>query len=70
MVLNTKSAKSRVKSMPISNLVALLGLMKSVVGARLTGTYKRNPFFAATGAPVADPRALTKVERERVTNAA
>lgn len=69
MVLNTKSAKGCVKSMPISNLVAMVGLMKSVVGARLNGTYKRNPFFAESGAPLSDPRVLTKVERERVTNA-
>jgi hypothetical protein len=71
MVLNTKSAKGRVKSTPMSNLVAMLGLMKSVVGARLNGTYTRNPFFVSeSGAPVAHPRVLSKAERERVTNAA
>jgi hypothetical protein len=71
IVLNTKSAKGHVNSMPINNLVAMLGLMKSVIGARLNGTYKHNPFFdAESGAPVAHPRVLTKVERERVTNAA
>lgn len=58
------------ESTPLGNLVALLGIMKSVIGARLSGTYKCNPFFGAeTGAPVASPRVLTKVERERVTNA-
>jgi len=71
MVLNTKSARGRVKSTPASNLVALLGVMKSVIGARLSGAYRPNPFFATeTGAPVARPRELTKAERERVTNAA
>ncbi len=45
MVLNTKSAKGRVKSTPVSNFLAMLGLMKSVIGTRLNGTYKRNPFF-------------------------
>src|SRR6202795_1215033 len=33
MVLNTKSARGRVESTPVSNLVAMLGLMKSVIGA-------------------------------------
>jgi hypothetical protein len=71
MVLNTKYARGRVKSMPVGNVLAMLGLMKSVIGARLSGSYKRNPFFGAgTGTPVAPPRELTKAERERVTNAA
>jgi len=71
MVINTKSARGRVKSTPVSNLMGMLGLMKSVIGARLSGTYKRNPFFGTeTGTPVARPRELTKAERERVTNAA
>ena len=69
-VLNTKSARGSVKSTPVSNLVALLGIMRSVIGARLSGAYKRNPFFETeTGMPVARPRELTKAEREQVTNA-
>ena len=71
MVLNTKSARGGVKSTPVSNLVALLVIMKSVIGGRLNGAYKRNPFFGTeTGMPVARPRELTKAEREQVTNAA
>ena len=69
MVINTKLARGRVKSTPVRNLVAMLGLMKSVIGTRLSGTYKRNPFFEpATGAPIARPRELSKSERERITN--
>ena len=45
MVLNTKCARGRVKSTPVSNLVGMLGVMKSVIGTRLSGAYKRNPFF-------------------------
>jgi hypothetical protein len=71
MVVNTKSARGRVKSTAVSNLLGMLGLMKSVIGARLAGTYKVNPFFRAeTGTPLALPRELTKAERERFTNAA
>jgi hypothetical protein len=71
MVLNTKSARGHVNSTPVSNLLALLGLMRSVIGTRLSGSYKRNPFFGTgTGIPVARPRELTKTERERITHAA
>jgi hypothetical protein len=71
MVLNTKSARGRVTSTPARNLVAMLGVMKSVIGSRLSGAYKRNPFFeTAMGAPIARPRVLTKAEREAVTHAA
>jgi hypothetical protein len=69
MILNTKYARVQIKSTPFGNLAAMLGLMTSVIGARLSGTYKRNPFFGAeAGTPVARPRVLTKAEREEVTN--
>jgi hypothetical protein len=71
MVVNTKSAWGRVKATPVSSLVAMLGLMKSVIGSRLSGTYKRNPFFGTEmGTPVTRPRELSKREREQLTNAA
>lgn len=71
MVLHTKYARGRVASTPLRNLVAMLRIMTSVIGARLSGTYKRNPFFATeTGAPVARPHVLSQAERERVTRAA
>jgi hypothetical protein len=71
MVLNTKYAKHPVKSTPMSNFVTMLGLMKSLIGARLNGNYKRNPFFdTEAGSPIRRPRVLTKTEREQVTTAA
>jgi uncharacterized protein DUF6151 len=71
MVLNTKSARGRVKSTPVNNLATMLVVMKSVIGTRLSGAYKRNPFFGTEmGTPVARPHELTNAERERVTNAA
>jgi hypothetical protein len=68
LVLHTKRTGGRVKSAPLGNLLALLGLMTSVIGARLSGAYKRNPFFdSETGAPIIRARVLSKAERERVT---
>lgn len=56
MVLNTKSAKGRVKSTPVSNLISILRIMKAVIGGRLSGAYRRSPFFNAdTGVPIAIP---------------
>jgi len=70
MVLQTKSAKGQVKSTPMSNFVTLLGIMKSVIAARISGSYKHNPFFVEnSGAPIKQPRVLTKAERARVTSA-
>ena len=70
MVLQTKSAKGQVKSTPVSNFVTLLRIMKSVIAARMSGSYKRNPFFVEdSGAPIRPPRVLTKAERTRVTSA-
>jgi Family of unknown function (DUF6151) len=69
MVLQTKSAKGPVKSAPMSTLVAMLKIMKSVIATRVSGSYKRNPFFEESGAPIRQPRVLTPAERARVTPA-
>ena len=71
-VLNTKSsAEGHVKSTPVSKSLSLLKIMKSVIAARLNGSYRRNPFFeTAAGTPIVQPRVLTKTERERVTDGA
>jgi Family of unknown function (DUF6151) len=71
MVLQTKSAKGEVKSTPVSNFVTLLRIMKAVIATRISGNYKRNPFFIdESGTPIKQPRVLTVAERARVTNAA
>ncbi len=70
MVLQTKSAKGQVKSTPVNNFVALLSIMRAVIGARLRGSYKHNPFFASdTGKPVKQPLVLTEAERARLSGA-
>jgi Family of unknown function (DUF6151) len=70
MVLQTNSAKGKVKSMPMSNVMTLMKIMTSVISARLSGGYKSNPFFVEDlGAPIKQPRVLSKAERTRVTSA-
>ena len=69
MVLQTKSAKGQVKSTPMSNFVTMLKIMKSIIGTRISGSYKRNPFFVeGSGIPIKQPRVLTKAERIRGTS--
>jgi hypothetical protein len=70
MVLQTGSAKGRVKSTPMSNFVTVLTIIRSVIATRISGNYKRNPFFVEySGTPIKQPRVLTKAERTRVTRA-
>ena len=66
MAVNTKAAIGDVRSTPVSNAVGLLGLVGSLVGARLSGAYKDNPFFLAeSGSPVQPVHVLSTAERSR-----
>jgi len=70
MVLQTNSARGKVKSTLIGNFVTLLKIMKSVIAARIGGNYRSNPFFAkGSGIAIKQPRVSTKAERSRITNA-
>ena len=70
MRVNTGNAKGRPQSMPISTIAAVLRFMKSLIRARLDGSYKCTPFFAPDrGTPVVQPKVLTRSERDRVMNA-
>ena len=71
MRVNTKNAKGAVQSSPLGTISVLSRFVATLIGARLTGSYKRTPFFSVdTGVPVATPKVLTRGEREKVTNAA
>jgi hypothetical protein len=71
MAVNTKAAVGDVRSTPVSNVVGLLGLVRSLVGARLSGAYKDNPFFLAeSGSPVRPVHVLSIAERSRAYGAA
>jgi Family of unknown function (DUF6151) len=70
MRVNTKSAKGKVASMPLSTVTSVARFFASVLRARIDGTYKQTPFFvAATGKPVVPPRVLSVTERELALNA-
>ena len=58
--------KSVVISMPGTVLPSLIGGMRRMLGALLTGAYKSTPFFDRSGTPVSAPRRLTQEERSRL----
>ena len=65
IAVNTKSARSKVRPTPIAGTIGVLTLMKSLLGAQLTGSYKDNPFFVPdTRNPIRSVRVLSKSERE------
>jgi hypothetical protein len=50
LTLNTESARVPVASHKLALLPAMLKIMRNVLGARLTGAWRRNPFFRPGGA--------------------
>ena len=70
MRVNTKHAKGKPKLLPISTVTSILRFLRSLIRARLDGSYKYTPFFAPDrGTPVVPPKVLTSSELERLMNA-
>jgi len=70
MRVNTKHAKGKPKSMPLSTVTSILRFMSSLIRARLDGSYKSTPFFNSDrGTPVVPPKVLTRNERQRIMDA-
>jgi len=67
MTANTESAHAPVKATPFAVLRAVPRLGAMLVGARIGGGWRENPFFDAAGAPVRAPRVLSREERAAVT---
>lgn len=67
ITVNTPSAHGPALTTPLLGRVAAgVGLVSSLVGARLSGSYRDNPFFdAGSGEPLRRPRVITREERER-----
>jgi len=67
MRVNTQGAKGKPKTLPLSTFVSVLRFMGSLAGARLSGSYRRTPFFdPQQGTPVVAPRVLTRDERQQL----
>ena len=68
--INAQSATGAVRAEPVANFFVTLGLMKSVIVARLRGRHRQTPFFdPGAGRPVREPQVLGKAERQRLTQA-
>jgi len=66
MEVNTKSAIGKVGSTPLGSVIGVLTLTKALLGARLSGSYRENPFFLTGSAtPIRQPYVLSKAEREQ-----
>jgi hypothetical protein len=70
MHVNTRSAKGKPPAMIGSEALALLGFLPRLIAGRLTGSYRRTPFFSGNGVPVVSVQLLTPAERELATRAA
>ena len=70
MHVNTSHLPTKPPSRGWRGTAALLGLMRRLVGSRLTGRYRTTPFFTPEGKPVVDVRVLSRQERENATRAA
>jgi hypothetical protein len=71
MRVNTKHAKGKPQSMPISTIASIIRFLSSVIRARLDGSYRHTPFFASDrGTPIVTPKVLSNDERERLMHAA
>jgi hypothetical protein len=70
MHLNTGSAKGTPPAMGWSKVTAMLGFMPKLLLARFTGSYRRTPFFTASGAPRVEVEVLSREQREAAKSAA
>jgi hypothetical protein len=70
IAVNTRSARNPIRATPIASAAAVLRLMTSALGARLGGSYARNPFFVpGTRTPIRPVRVLTEEERTQAYRA-
>ena len=67
MTANRGSAHGPTSATPVATLLGVARIGGALVMARLSGSYRDNPFFDAFGAPVRTPRVLSREERAAVT---
>jgi hypothetical protein len=69
MVVNRQRASRPVAAAPLPRFIAAIARYAvGLLTARVTGAYRRNPFFDDTGKPLAVPKVVSKEERERLRN--
>lgn len=67
IALNAKSALGEVASTPLASFAGVLRIMRGLLGARLRGRHRDNPFFdPGSGEPVRTPHVLDKAARAAV----
>jgi hypothetical protein len=69
IALNTDSALGPVRPTPLATIGGVLRIMRHVIVARLRKTYRNNPFFAESGAPLVTPQVVTRAQREALADA-
>jgi len=68
--VNTDSTHGKVRSSSLALITVILRVIALVTRARLDGSYKNSPFFAAgSGDPVAVPKVLSRGERDQLLQA-
>ena len=68
--VNKRGAKGSVPPSSSALMFVILRLIAMVAGARITGSYKRTPFFSAdTGTPIATAKILSWSERKALMSA-
>lgn len=64
VAINTESARGKVASRPLATFGAVLKIMRNVLGSRLSGKFRENPFFRSGSAePIVGPEVLTPTDR-------
>lgn len=71
MRVNTSSARQSPQRMLLKTAAALLGFMPRVIASRVSGSYRRTPFFASpAGSPIVEVYVLSEAETERAYSGA
>jgi len=71
MRVNRHGATGAVAAAPALGFAAAIARYASGLAfARASGAYRRNPFFAAVGKPIAEAHVISKDERERLRKGA
>ena len=71
LAVNTGSAIGEVRATRAASVMGVLKVAKALLGARLSGAYRDNPFFLpGSGTPVREPYVLSRAEREQAYRSA